>query len=148
MSSNHLVSAGFDVSMPTGDESKDRGSGQFIFEPYVTTATVIGSQTYLQAQLKMEFPKNSAWDDRVTVYNIYVGHDARLLPSTFTFGVELNGENDEVAITPQIRKGLSKTGALAGAFGVRVPLNHRDDQGVKWVGYLLWEFLEPVLSRR
>ena len=148
MSPNHLVSAGFDVSMPTGDATKDLGSGQFIFEPYVSTATVIGSQTYLQAQLKMEFPKDNAWDDRVTVYNIYVGHDARLLPSTFTFGVELNGENDEVAITPQIRKGLSKTGALAGAFGVRVPLNHRDDQGVKWVGYLLWEFLEPVLARR
>jgi hypothetical protein len=146
--SNHLFSAGFDVSMPTGDEAKDLGSGQFIFEPYLSTATVIGSQTYLQTQLKMEFPRTRPWDDRVTVYNIYIGHDARLLPSTFTFGVELNGENEELAITPQIRKGLSRTGALAGAFGVRVPLNHRDDQGVKWVGYLLWEYLEPVLSRR
>ena len=83
-----------------------------------------------------------------TVYNIYFGHDAKLLPSSFTYGIELNGENDELAFTPQIRKGLSKSGALAGAFGVRIPINKRDEQGVKWVGYLLWEYLEPVLSRR
>jgi hypothetical protein len=146
--SNHLLSAGFDVSTPTGDDAKGLGEGQFVFEPYLSTATVIGSQSYLQTQFKLEFPKNNAWDDRVAVYNIYFGRDARLLPSTFTFGVELNGENDEVALTPQIRKGLSRTGALAGAFGVRLPLNHRDDQGVTWVGYLLWEYLEPVFSRR
>jgi mono/diheme cytochrome c family protein len=148
MSSNHLFSAGFDVHTPTGSEDKGLGEGQWVFEPYLSTATVIGSQSYLQTQLKLEFPKDNAWDDRVAVYNIYFGHDARLLPSTFTFGVELNGENDEVALTPQIRKGLSRTGALAGAFGVRLPLNHRTDQGVTWVGYLLWEYLEPVRSRR
>ena len=94
-------------------------------------------------------PEGNSWDDLVAdVYNIYFGRDARLLPSTFTFGVELNGENNELALTPQIRKGLSRTGALAGAFGVRLPLNHRSEQGVTWVGYLLWEYLEPVLSRR
>ncbi|HVQ42039.1 MAG TPA: c-type cytochrome [Vicinamibacterales bacterium] len=148
MASNHLFSAGFDVHTPTGNEDKSLGEGQWVFEPYLATATVIGSQSYLQTQLKLEFPKDNSWDDRVAVYNIYFGRDARLLPSTFTFGVELNGENDEVALTPQIRKGLSKTGALAGAFGVRLPLNHRSEQGVTWVGYLLWEYLEPVRSRR
>ena len=123
--SNHLFSAGFDVSMPTGNEETGLGAGQFVFEPYLSTATVIGSQSYVQTQLKLEFPQDNTWDDVVTVYNIYFGRDAHLLPSTFTFGVELNGENEEVALTPQIRKGLSKTGALAGAFGVRLPLNHR-----------------------
>ncbi len=148
MTSNHLVSAGFDVVLPTGKRSRGFGGGMAIFEPYVATATTIGSQSHLQVQLKLELPQHHAWRDRTTVYNIYVGHDAKLLPSTFTFGIELNGENDEVALTPQIRKGLSKSGALAGAFGVRLPLNRRDEQGVKWVGYLLWEYLEPVRSRR
>ena len=145
---NHLVSVGFDVVIPTGSESRGLGGGTAVFEPYVATATVIGSQTYLQAQLKFEFPRHLPWEDRTTVYNIYLGRDAKLLPSTFTYGVELSGENDEVAVTPQIRKGLSKSGALAGAFGVRLPINKRDEQGVKWVAYLLWEYLEPVLSRR
>jgi hypothetical protein len=145
---NHLVTAGFDLVLPTGRESKSLGGGEVVFEPYIATATVIGSQTYIQTQLKVELPRHNPWTDKATVYNIYVGHDAKLLPSTFTYGIELNGENDELAFTPQIRKGLSKSGALAGAFGVRIPLNKRDEQGVKWVGYLLWEYLEPVLSRR
>ena len=148
MASNHLVSAGFDVVIPTGRESRGLGGGAVVFEPYLATATVIGSQTYLQTQLKFEFARGAPVGEAITVYNIYVGRDAKLLPSTFTYGVELTGENDEVALAPQIRKGLSKSGALAGAFGVRIPINKRDEQGVKWVAYLLWEYLEPVLPRR
>jgi hypothetical protein len=146
--SNHLVSAGFDLVLPTGREARGLGGGTVVFEPYIATATVIGSQSYVQAQFKIELPRRNPWQDRAVVYNIYFGHDAKLLPSTFTYGVELNGENDELAFTPQIRKGLSRSGALAGAFGVRIPLNKRDEQGVKWAAYLLWEYLEPVLSRR
>jgi len=146
--SNHLLTAGMDFVLPTGSEEKGLGGGLFGFEPYLATASVIGSQSYLQTQIKLELPSENTWQDQVTVYNIYFGHDAKLLPSTFTYGVELNGENDELAFTPQIRKGLSKSGALSGAFGVRIPINKRDEQGVKWVGYLLWEYLEPVFSRR
>jgi hypothetical protein len=146
--SNHLVSAGFDVVLPTGRDEDGLGGGTAVFEPFISTATAIGSQSYLQAQLKIELPKRNTRDDTVTVYNIYLGRDVKLLPSTLTYGVELNGENDELAFTPQVRKGLSKSGALAGAFGVRIPINKRDEQGVKWVAYLLWEYLEPVLSRR
>jgi hypothetical protein len=146
--SNHLMSAGFDVVIPTGRESRSLGGGSVVFEPYLSTGTVIGSQTYLQAQIKLELPRRDTADNAVTVYNIYLGRDVKLLPSTLTYGVELNGENDEVALTPQIRKGLSKSGALAMAIGARLPINKRNEQGVKWVAYLLWEYLEPVLSRR
>jgi hypothetical protein len=146
--SNHLLTVGFDVSMPTGSESEGLGGGQFVFEPYFATATTIGAQTYLQTQFKLELPEANSWRDHEFLYNIYLGRDAKLSPSAFTFGIELNGENEEVALTPQLRKGLSKTGALAGAIGVRLPINHRDEQGVTWVGYLLWEYLEPVRSRR
>jgi len=146
--SNHLLTAGMDFVLPTGSEEKGLGGGLFGFEPYLATASTIGSQSYLQTQIKLELPSENTWKDQVTVYNIYFGRDVKLLPSSFTYGVELNGENDELAFTPQIRKGLSKSGALAGAFGVRIPINKRDEQGVKWVGYLLWEYLEPVLSRR
>ena len=146
--SNHLFTLGMDFVLPTGRESRGLGAGTAGFEPYLATASTIGTQTYLQTQLKIEMPKNAPWKDRAVLYNIYLGHDLKLLPSSYTFGIEFNGENDELALTPQLRKGLSKSGALAGAFGVRLPLNNRNEQGVKWVGYLLWEYLEPVLSRR
>jgi mono/diheme cytochrome c family protein len=145
--SNHLIAAGMDFHFPTGDEARGLGEGTVVFEPYLASATTVGTQTYLQAQLKLEFPKTRPWRDHATIYNVYLGHDVALVPTTFTFGVELNGENEEVAITPQVRKGLSRTGALAAAFGVTLPVTERKEQGVKWVGFLLWEYLEPVFSR-
>jgi mono/diheme cytochrome c family protein len=143
----YLVSAGFDLVMPTGSESRGLGGGTTVSEPYVALATTAG-EAYVQAQLKLELPSRRPWTDRETIYGIYVGRDTAIFPDTWTLGVELNGENDELALTPQIRKGLTRTGALAAAFGVRLPLNKREEQGIRWVGYLLWEYLEPVLPGR
>ena len=74
--------------------------------------------------------------------------DTSSAPNTWTLGIELNGENDELGLTPQVRKGLTRTGALAAAFGVQIPLNERSDRSTRAVGYLLWEYLEPVRARR
>ena len=81
------------------------------------------------------------------VYNTYLGRDTSAAPNTWTIGVELNGEDELVALTPQVRKGLTGTGALAASVGMMVPLNKREEQGVRWVGYLLWEYLEPWRAR-
>ena len=62
--------------------------------------------------------------------------------------LELNGENHEVSQTPQVRKGLAGTGALAMSIGAMVPINKREERGVRWVGYLLSEFLEPLRARK
>ena len=78
-------------------------------------------------------------------------------PNTWTLGVEFNGESitrdrgrtNLIALTPQVRKGLTGTGALAAAsVGAMLPLNKREEQGVRWVGYLLWEYLEPWRARK
>jgi hypothetical protein len=142
-----LLSGGFDVKFPTGSESRGLGGGVTVFEPYAAFASVVRNH-YLQAQLKFELPSTNTWEDAETIYNLYVGRDTSIYPNTWTIGVELNGENRELALTPQIRKGLTRTGALGAAFGVRLPLNYRDEQGIAWVGYLLWEYLEPVFSAR
>ena len=79
---------------------------------------------------------------------MYLGRDTSPFPDTWTLGFEFTAENRETALTPQIRKGLTKTGALGAAFGVRLPLNDRVDQGLRFVGYLTWEYREPVFAAR
>ena len=142
----YLASAGFDVVVPTGSESKGLGGGTVVYEPYISAATVAGS-TYIQGQFKLEVPHESSADPEV-LYNLYMGRDTSIYPDTWTYGVEFNGENGDVALTPQVRRGLTRTGALAAAFGVRLPVNNRKEQGIRWAAYLLWEFLEPVRPRR
>jgi hypothetical protein len=143
----YLLAAGFDVSFSTGAEARSHDGFAPLFEPYVAFAT-IARDIYVQGQFKLELPTPDSWRERETIYNVYFGRDTSIFPNTWTLGVELNGENRELAVTPQLRKGLTRTGALAAAVGVRLPINDRQEQGIRWVGYLLWEYLDPVLPRR
>ena len=34
------------------------------------------------------------------------------------------------------------------ALGVSIPVKYRGEKVVSWVGYLVWEFLEPFRSKR
>lgn len=118
-----------------------------VFEPFISAGTML-RDWYLQGQVKVELPLDREKADRAFVYNAYVGRDTSAAPNTWTLGLELNGENHEVSLTPQVRKGLTGTGALAASIGAMVPVNKREERGVRWVGYLLWEFLEPLRARK
>ena len=142
-----IVSAGLEVAFPTGSEMRGLGRGTAMFEPYLAAGTMLGG-LYVQTQGKLELPADTEKADRAFVYNLYVGGDTSSAPNTWTLGIELNGENDELALTPQVRKGLTRTGALAAAFGVQIPINERSDRPTRAVGYLLWEYFEPVRARR
>ena len=144
---SRIISVGIDVALPTGDRFEDHGSGAVMIEPYVSAGMMIGDW-YWQAQVKPEVSTNTGRTGHHIVYNTYIGRDTSDAPNTWTLGVELNGEDEEVALTPQLRKGLTGTGALAASFGVMLPINKREEQGMRWVGYLLWEYLEPWRARR
>ncbi|MDO8679315.1 MAG: hypothetical protein Q7R30_12230 [Acidobacteriota bacterium] len=144
--SARIVSVGLEAVIPSGSQDKGTGHGTVIFEPFVTAGAML-RDWYVQAQAKVELPVDLVKAGRAYIYNLYLGRDTSAAPNTWTFGVELNGENRELAVTPQVRKGLTRTGALAGSLGVMIPLNEREAQGVRWVGYLLWEYLEPVRAR-
>lgn len=142
-----ILTAGLEASLPAGDDSKGLGHGTTVWEPFLSAGTMLGSW-YVQAQTKVELPVDRGKADRAFVYNLYLGRDTSLAPNTWTLGVELNGENSELAITPQVRKGLTRTGALAAALGVMIPITERVEQSTRWVGYLLWEYMEPVRAKK
>jgi mono/diheme cytochrome c family protein len=141
-----IVTGGLEVVLPTGVVGRSFGSGPAVFEPYLASGVAIG-RTVVQGQLKLELPASAVWAQHETVYNFSLGHTLDDRPSAWTFGVELNGIEKDVAVTPQARKALTRTGALAAAAGVRIPLNNRSTQPVRYVGYVLWEYLDPVRPR-
>jgi hypothetical protein len=143
----HIVSLGIEAVVPSGNDERGLGHGTAIFEPFVSAGAMV-RDWYFQGQVKIELPVDRSTADRAFVYNAYVGRDTGMAPNTWTLGVELNGENDEISLTPQVRKGLTGTGALAASVGAMVPLNQREERGVRWVGYLLWEYLEPLRARK
>lgn len=145
--STSIVSAGLEVTFPTGSQSQGLGGGTTVFEPFVAAGFGFGL-SMVQGNIKYEFPTANPWDDREFVYNMYLGRTLDTRPSAWTFGVEINGVQKDLAFTPQARKALTRTGALAAAGGVQLPLNNRSNQPVRYVGYVLWEYLDPVRPRR
>jgi hypothetical protein len=142
-----ILAAGAEVAIPFGNDPNGIGHGTVVWEPFLAAGTTLGNG-YLQAHTKYEIPVDPGKADRAFVYNLYLGRDTSQAPNTWTLGVELNGENRELFVTPQIRKGLTGTGALAAAFGAMIPVTEREEQTTRWVGHLLWEYLEPVRARK
>jgi hypothetical protein len=141
-----IVSFGLEATLPTGQLYKEFGKGTVVFEPFVAAGAMVGNW-YLQGSGKVELPVDTLVD-RAYLYNFYLGRDTSGAPSAWTPGVELNGENKELWVTPQLRKGLTGTGALAASLGVSIPIKYQGEKVVSWVGYLLWEYLEPLRARR
>ena len=140
-----ITTVGLEVSLPTGDEDDGLGHGTAVFEPYLAFGTTL-CDVYLQTQLKVESPASDPVSDAELGYNVYVGFDVSEFLNTWTLGLELNGVDRDLALTPQLRKGLTRTGALAVAGGVQIPLTNRDVRRARWVGYFLWEYLDPVFA--
>lgn len=140
-----ILSGGLELVLPTGRASRGLGHGTTVVEPYLAAGAIRGG-LYLQSQVKLELPADGS--PRTLVYRAYAGRDTHETPDTWTLGLEFSGENRELALTPQLRKGLTRTGALGAAIGARIPLNDRREREIQWVGYLLWEYLEPVRAAR
>lgn len=142
-----ITTTGLEVILPTGDERAGLGEGTAVFEPYLAFGTKV-RDLYVQTQVKVELPVADPVSDAGFGYNVYLGMDLSKFLNSWTAGVELNGLDGSLALTPQVRKGLTRTGALAFAVGVQLPLNNRQNRPTRVVGYLLWEYLDPVRAVR
>ena len=88
---------------------------------------------------------------RHVVYNLSVSHDLAPAPNTWTVGLELSGADGAVGVTPQIMKGLTRTGSISAALGVRVPITAPyplSKDLIRWTGYLLWQYRQPLRARQ
>src|SRR5207249_1665510 len=93
-----IVSGGLEVAFPTGDQGRSLGEGTTRFAPFVAAGFAFGPAS-LQTTIGLELPKNQPWNDKALEYNVYAGRDLTLDPKKWTLGVEVNGENRELAVT-------------------------------------------------
>ena len=103
---NHLATFGFDFVLPTGNSDRGLSEGAG-FEPYLATASA-WARRICRRSSSSSCRRRTPGTTKLRVYRVYVGHDLNVAPTGWTVGLELVGENDEVALAPQIRKGLSE----------------------------------------
>lgn len=148
--STRMITAGMEVRFPTGSITWGFGEGTAFFEPFVAAAVPWG-RTVLQFDAKMEIPARYDPNERNRhfLYDAFIGRLSSDAPNAWMAGVTVNGEDRLLFLTPQVRLALTRTGALAAAIGVKVPIiDGLESQRTTVLGYLLWEYLDPVRARR
>jgi hypothetical protein len=128
------VSLGFAVSLPTGNERKELGTGKTIFEPSVVLAQQVG-----KAQVHLSFGTELGGVEREYSYNL-----AAVYPMSRKFypTLELNGfraadEGNRVYLTPGAVYRIGKNAEVS--VGIPVGL-HTDGQKIGPVGKFTIEF--------
>ena len=137
------LSAGFDFVFRPAAKSRLAGGIGAVFEPYLATATIVGAD-YLQAQFKLELPTDNSWQTRETVYNMYVGRDTSSSPNTWTSASSSTARTTSGADAADSQGSDEDRRAGRRIRRARADQQARRTEAVEWVGYLLWEYLEPV----
>lgn len=140
MNQRFILSGGLDLSSPTGRTKDDLGHGTWIIEPHLMLGKAFGNVIF-QGQVKEEFPFDEKKAGRAFLYRAGVGYRLRPDPRGIFPSLEVVGEGGEVALIPQLRYGISKTGKWAIGAGVRKPVNGESSERFAVIGYLLWEYL-------
>jgi mono/diheme cytochrome c family protein len=146
-----IVTAGVEVVAPSGSLRWGFGEGTAVIEPYVAAAAMWRSIA-LQGGVRAEYYTNPLPGEFYPYvgYDVSVSRDLSPAPSTWTFGIEVNGAARAVGITPYVVKGLNASGTITGAFGVRLPLSAPFPQlydQMRWTGYLRWDYRDGRKSR-
>jgi mono/diheme cytochrome c family protein len=150
--SGTILSAGAEVSLPTGNEDRGFGSGHTTVEGFLAFGQALPADGFIQAQAGVGVPTDG--DTKEAFWRLVGG-------KTFTqseFGrswspmIELVAArdlvDDEVVnwdIVPQFQVTLSKRQHIMAAFGARVPLNGRDSRPTQVVAYFLWDWFDGGL---
>ena len=149
-----IVSAGSELVVPTGSESKGFGGGKTVVEPFVSFSQVLPGDGFVHVHGGLELPI-AADDSHVgRFWRIAAGKTVteRRWYRAWSPMLELLGsrEPEELAPTewdvlPQLQVSLSTRQHVLLNAGVRIPVTQRRDRGASVMVYLLWDWFDGGL---
>ena len=148
--SGRIASAGLEVVLPTGNESRGLGNGYTVFEPFAMWGQVLPRNSFLQMHGGVELPSDSTRGSTELFLRTAVGTTVaqnRGFGRAWTPQVELlwarpEGGTSEWDIVPQVQVTLSKLQHVMVAGGVRIPITERAERPTQGLVYLLWDWYD------
>jgi mono/diheme cytochrome c family protein len=145
-----IVSAGAEISLPTGSPSAGLGSGTAAFEPFVSAGQIIGDNAFIQAQAGVELPVSRTKATREAFWRLAAGrtfYNGRF-HREWTPMIELvaartlrGGANTQWNVVPQLQLSLSRRHHVLVSGGMELPINDRAG-GRTFRMYLLWDWFD------
>ena len=154
MSAGTIVSAAGEVVLPTGKESEGLGSGVMKFEPFISAGQMLGTSSFVQAQVGAEIPRlrdraetEAFWRTAFGTTFVQGEFGRSWTPMLEVTGIrELErGRPAEWDLVPQLQVSLSKRQHILLSGGVRIPLNERGERHAQVLTYLLWDWFDGGL---
>ncbi len=143
-----LVSAGWEVGVPTGNKARGTGSGTWKVAPYLAAGKGYES-FFLQSSVKYEQPMRG--NERKLFYNVALTYPLTTEKKGLIPMLELNvvtslpERRSSLYLTPQLYIGLVKRGHVALSIGAQLPIAGEGPFDYKVLGFLLWEYADGGL---
>jgi len=157
IASGTIVSGSGGVILPTGDRSKELGSGTTAFEVNVLAAQLLPRRSYLQFQGGVELPTDRSRAEQSASWGAALGTTVPFGPISRTWSpmVEVLGSRDLVSgasvewnVVPQLQLTLSAPPHVRASVGVDIPVNQRDERRAQLLMYVLWDTYDGSLFEK
>lgn len=143
-----ILTTGFELSLPTGSETKGFGKGTVLLIPYFAGAKGIGEKIELQGSIKIEAPTNKSKGNPELIYalstTLSIPEGKRgIFPGIELVGTKTLGMAEHtISIVPKIYIALTKRGHLAISIGREIPVYGDKPFKYRYVGFILWDYAD------
>jgi mono/diheme cytochrome c family protein len=153
--SGSILSWQGEVALPTGNKTRELGSGFTTFETFAAFGQILPARSFLQIQTGAELPSDTEKAPRAAFFRSAVG---KTFVANQGFGriwtpmVEILGDHDFETgshtnwdVVPQMQVSLSKRQHVMVNFGVRTAANNRSGRATQLIFYVLWDWFDGGL---
>jgi len=155
ISSGSILSVQGEVALPTGNKSRNLGTGFTTFETFAAFGQILPRRSFFQIQSGVELPADTKQAPRAGFFRTAVG---KTFAANQGFGriwtpmIEFLADRDfETAartnwdLVPQMQVALSKRQHVLMNVGVRTPANNRPGRTTQLIFYVLWDWFDGGL---
>jgi mono/diheme cytochrome c family protein len=144
------------VALPTGNKSRELGSGVTTFETFAAFGQILPSRSFIQVQAGAELPTDPDKVPRAAFFRTALGKtfaQNQGFGRTWTPMAEFLSDRDLVSgaktnwdIVPQMQVSLSKRQHILASVGVRTPINNTVGRPTQLMFYVLWDWFDGGLK--
>jgi hypothetical protein len=146
-----ILSAGGEVTLPTGSTPRGFGKGVAMFEAFGTISQVLPRDGFLHAHTGIEVPADAKQAAKEIFWRVAVGKSfmqnrwgRAWSPMVEILGARELEEGTEVEwdVLPQVQVSLSTRQHVLLNIGVRTPISQRPERRTSVLIYLLWDWFD------
>lgn len=152
LSKGSILSAGGEVTFPTGKEELGLGGGATILEPFAAYSQILPRDGFLHVHAGLEFPMgvdeaHNEWYWRTAAgwsvaQNGGAGRAWSPMIELLAAREIAPGEHVQWDVVPQMQVTLSKRQHIMMSAGMQFPVNEREGRSRKFMLYLLWDWFD------